>query len=219
MTMAEDTTAAAQDQPDPGAPADAPARDPAQRREHTDPTERSQPIPLFAVALMGAMLLFGVGYIVLAEPPGSPQLGDRRTLADLRPTTALSSGVADGKQLYAANCVACHQASGLGLPGVFPPLDGSEWVRGDGRILANILLHGIEGEIRVLGVLYKGAMPAFKQLSDAQLAAVASHVRTTWSNRAEPIQDALFAQQRQADLRTTPYAGGAALAASAPASP
>lgn len=213
--MPQDTTVAAQDQPD---LRDARPHDPAQRREHTEPTERSQPIPLFAVALMGAMLLFGIGYIALAEPPGPAQLGDRRTLADLRVGAVKLAGSVDGKQSFAANCVPCHQSTGKGLPGVFPPLDGSEWVIGDARVLANILLHGVEGEISVAGSVYKGAMPAFKQLGDAELAALASHVRSAWSNQATPITAALFAQQRQADSRTTPYAGGAALAASVSAS-
>ena len=64
-----------------------------------------------------------------------------------------------------------------GLPGVFPPLDGSEWVNGDARIVANILLHGVSGPIAVKGSNFSGAMPPFAQLSDAELAAVASHVR------------------------------------------
>lgn len=222
--MAEDTTseAPAAEQATPATQAAAQAALTAQRREHADPTESTQPIPLLATAVMVSVLLFGVGYIVLAEPPGTPGLGDRRTLADLRLLPAAvglpagaskEGGKADGKQLYAALCVACHQASGKGLPGVFPPLDGSEWVLGDERIVANILLHGIAGEITVAGVSYQGAMPAFKQLADAELAAVASHVRSQWSNQAAPITAELFAKERQASTRTTPFAGGAELKA------
>ncbi len=211
--MAEDTTAEAGDT---RKTPDLRAHDPAQHREHADPTERSQPIPMLAAAAMLALLIFGVGYILMAEPPGPPQLGDRRTLADLRAGVAAPAGAVDGKQLFTAHCAACHQASGLGLPGVFPPLAGSEWVVGDERVLANILLHGIEGEIIVAGVTYKGAMPAFRQLGDVELAALATHTRAAWSNQAAPVDAALFEQQRRADPRTTPYAGGAALAASAP---
>ncbi len=160
---------------------------------------------------MLAMLAFGAGYIFISDAPGAPELGDRRTLADLRPSTANSSGVVDGKQLYVANCVACHQSSGKGLAGVFPPLDGSEWVVGDERIVANILLHGIDGEISVAGTLYKGNMPPFKQLSDAELAAVASYMRSQWSNKAAALKPDLFERERKASTRTTPYAGGAEL--------
>jgi mono/diheme cytochrome c family protein len=200
--MADDTTS------------QAPAAASAQQREHADPTERSQPIPLLAAVVTVGALLFGVGYFIFAEPPGSPALGDRRTLDDLRAVAGNAAGPAgavDGKQIFTAQCVACHQATGLGLPGVFPPLDGSEWVVGDERIVANILLHGIAGEITVAGVAYKGNMPPFKQLADAELAAVASHVRGAWSNKAAPIKPELFAQERKASSRTTPYAGGAEL--------
>jgi mono/diheme cytochrome c family protein len=185
----------------------------AQQREQVDPTERSQPIPLLAALVTVSVLLFGVGYIVFSDSPGTPALGDRRTLADLSADTAKPAGSVDGKQLYAAQCVACHQASGQGLAGVFPPLDGSEWVIGDERIVANILLHGIAGEITVAGVAYKGNMPPFKQLGDAELAAVASHVRSTWSNKAPPIKPELIAQERKASTRTAPFAGGTELKA------
>jgi mono/diheme cytochrome c family protein len=191
----------------------APAPPSAQQREQVDPTERSQPIPLLAALVTVSVLMFGIGYIVFSDSPGAPTLGDRRTLADLSAGTAKPAGAVDGKQLYAAQCVACHQASGQGLAGVFPPLDGSEWVVGDERIVANILLHGIAGEITVAGTPYKGNMPPFKQLGDAELAAVTSHVRSTWSNKAPPIKPELIAQERKASTRTTPFAGGAELKA------
>lgn len=79
------------------------------------------------------MVLGGAAYILFSEPFGAPGLGDRRTLADLRPAAGAAGGSADGKQVFAGNCASCHQATGKGLPGVFPPLAGSEWVTGEER--------------------------------------------------------------------------------------
>lgn len=77
-----------------------------------------------------------------------------------------------GEKIFAANCAACHQANGQGLPPAFPPLDGSKVVLGpqDGQI--NILLNGKSGT----------AMAAFKHLSDTELAAVITYTRNSWSN-------------------------------------
>ena len=190
-------------------PAPRPVAPPPQAREQHDPSERVQPIPLLVAAITLFMVLAGVGYILVSEPFGASALGDRRTLADLRP--AASTGAVDGKQVFSANCVACHQATGKGLPGVFPPLDGSEWAAGDERVLANILLHGIDGEITVAGNTFKGSMPPFRQLGDAELAAVASYVRSAWSNKAAAVKPELFAAERKAGARTTPFKGGAEL--------
>lgn len=178
----------------------------AQAREHAEPSETNRPMPLIVLVVTLLTVAFGIGYILLSEPLDNSALGDQRTLADLRPAVAHSGKGADGKQLYSANCVACHQASGQGLPGVFPPLDGSEWVTGDERVVANIVLHGIDAEITVAGKTYKGSMPAFGHLSDAELAAVVSHVRSSWSNKAGPLTAEMFAQERTAHPRTTPFA-------------
>ena len=188
-----------------------PAAPPPQAREQSDPTERVQPIPLLVAAITLLMVAAGVLYILVSEPFGASALGDRRTLADLRPAAAGAAGAVDGKQVFAGNCVACHQATGKGLPGVFPPLDGSEWVTGDERVVANILLHGIDGELTVAGNTFKGSMPSFQQLGDAELAAVASYVRSEWSNKAAPIKPEVFAAARKAGARTTPFKGGAEL--------
>jgi mono/diheme cytochrome c family protein len=188
-----------------------PAAAPPQAREQADPSERIQPIPLVVAGFTLAMVLAGALYIAISEPFGYSQFGDRRTVADLRP--AASTGAVDGRQVFAANCVACHQATGKGLPGVFPPLAGSEWVQGDERVVANILLHGIDGEITVAGNAFKGSMPSFRQLSDAELAAVASYVRSDWSNKAAPIKADVFAAERKASARTTPFKGEAELKA------
>jgi mono/diheme cytochrome c family protein len=180
----------------------------AQVREQAEPSEQSQPIPRLFLIFSVLLLMWGAGYIVFSGPFGEPVLGDKRTVADLASPAAGAKGSVNGQQLYTANCVACHQATGKGLPGVFPPLDGSEWVIGDERVMANILLHGVSGDITVMGAVYKGAMPAFKQLSDAELAGVASFVRASWSNKAPAIAPALVEAERKANLRAAPFAGG-----------
>ncbi len=82
---------------------------------------------------------------------------------------------ARGEKIYAANCVACHQPTGKGVPGAFPALDGSKIVLGpqDGQI--EMLLKGKTGT----------AMASFKQLSDTELAAVITYTRNAWGNKAE----------------------------------
>ena len=186
----------------------------AQSREEEDPSERNRPIPLTVSIITLAVVMIGVGYILLSEPFGRADLGDRRTVADLRaPAAGAAVAAVNGKQIFTANCVSCHQATGKGLPGVFPPLDGSEWVAGDERTVVNILLHGVSGELTVMGNTYKGAMPAFKQLSDAELAAVASYVRSEWSNKAGAIKSELFASERKSSARTAPFNGEAELKA------
>ena len=186
----------------------------SQQREEGDPSEYNRPIPTFVSLITLAIVLSGVAYIMLSEPFGQVELGDRRTLADLRPPVAGAAGAAvNGKQVFSANCVACHQASGKGLPGVFPPLDGSEWVAGDERTLVSILLHGVSGELTVMGATYKGAMPSFKQLSNGELAAVVSYIRAEWSNKAGAIKPELFETERKANARSTPFTGNAELKA------
>ena len=191
----------------------------SQQRETAEPSERGQPIPRLVAVITLAVVVIGVLYILLSEPFGRADLGDMRTLTDLRPAAAQPGQAADGQQVFSANCVACHQANGKGLPGVFPPLDGSEWVSGDTRVLANIVLHGVSGEISVAGQTYKGVMPAFGQLGDAELAAVLSHVRSNWSNKSAPIKSDLIAAERKSSNRTTPFAGGDELKALAGKAP
>ena len=188
----------------------------AQQRENEDPEEAVRPMPVAALLVAAAMVIWAVVYILSTEPLTLSQFGDQRTRAELSGPVAAAGGAVDGKALYAAQCAACHQPTGAGLPGVFPPLDGSEWVQGEPRVLANILLHGITGEITVKGNKYQGAMPAFPQLSDAELAGIASFIRGNWSNKAEPLQAELFAKERADGSRTTPFEGEAALKALSP---
>jgi mono/diheme cytochrome c family protein len=185
----------------------------AQEREQRDPAERFRPLPWFVVMLIGAMAMWGLFYIHDMKGNLDSAYGDSRTpgalMASAGAGSASSGAAVDGAQIFAAKCVACHQASGLGLPGVFPPLAGSEWVLGSDKILVQIPLHGITGSVQVKGATYNGAMPVFNTLSDAEIAAVLSYVRSTWGNGAAAVSPATVAAGRKAtESRSTPFASG-----------
>ena len=173
---------------------------PQELRENADPEEAIRPMPWLAAVVAIGMVIFGIVYLLMNPAIERTDLGDMRTVADLRPTAqAAAPGAAvDGGAIFAANCAACHQANGQGLPGVFPPLAGSEWVVGDPKVLANILLHGVSGKIEVAGQSFDGMMPAFAQLSDAEIAGVLTHIRSTWGNQAEAISADFVASVREA---------------------
>lgn len=182
---------------------------PVQNRqsENADPHEQYNPVPRIVIVVILALVAWAVYYIVSAQPNSSPRLGDQRPLSVLAPAPVSAS--VDGKQLYANACVACHQATGQGLPGVFPPLADSEWVKGEPKVLAQLVLHGMNGPITVKGQQYQGAMPAFaEQFSDAELAAVFNFIRHEWGNEAEAVTPELVAEARAASAeRTQPWQG------------
>jgi mono/diheme cytochrome c family protein len=180
-------------------------------RENADPDEGIRPLPWFLVMLLGAMAMWGAFYIYATPSGEDSAYGDQRTVADLRPPVTAVGAVStvNGKQVYGAKCAACHQATGLGVAGVFPPLADSEWVLGDDKRLINILLHGVNGAMVVKGVEYKGAMPAWKSMSDEELAAVMTYIRNDWGNKAPAITaQAVMAQREATASRTGPYNGG-----------
>jgi cytochrome c oxidase subunit 2 len=93
---------------------------------------------------------------------------------DPNKTWTIDEMKARGEKIYAANCVACHQANGKGVPGAFPALDGSAVVNGPKANQINLILNG------------KNAMPAWKSvLSDTDIAAVITYTRNNWSNEAQ----------------------------------
>jgi len=93
-----------------------------------------------------------------------------------------------GAIIYAANCAACHQATGKGVAGAFPPLDGSKVVTGPAAGQVAIVLNGKPGT----------AMPPWTQLSDTDLAAVITYTRNSWGNKTgEAVQPSAIKAARQ----------------------
>jgi mono/diheme cytochrome c family protein len=110
---------------------------------------------------------------------------------------AAELSVADfGKRLY-SNCMSCHQANGRGLPPVYPPLRGSEIVHGDAATLVKIVMHGLEGPIKVDGQTYNQVMPAAPLRTDEEIAAVLTYVRGAWGNTGDAIDTAIVARIRE----------------------
>jgi len=90
----------------------------------------------------------------------------------------LASLAERGEKVYQANCVACHQPTGMGMPPAFPPLSGSKIVNGPKAAQISLVLNGKQGT----------AMAPFKQLSDVELAAVITYTRNHWANKSgEPV--------------------------------
>ena len=182
---------------------------PQASREHPDPHESLNPVPAYLRWGVCLLLAFCVIYIGASRIDTPSSWGDGRTRAELAGVKPAAGGHVDGAATFASSCAACHQATGTGLPGVFPPLAGSEWVNGRDTTVAAIVLNGVTGSLTVKGGTYNGTMPTFKaQLSDDQIAAVLTYVRKQWGNASPPIKPNLVAKVREETKgRTGPFGG------------
>jgi mono/diheme cytochrome c family protein len=97
----------------------------------------------------------------------------------------LKASIENGQQIYLGNCMSCHMENGEGVEGAFPPLIKNEFVNGDVKRLAGIILKGQTGEITVNGKSYNMEMPAQAHLSDEEVADVANYIRNTWGNECK----------------------------------
>lgn len=138
----------------------------------------------------------------LAAPPEPPAAGGAEGQAAGGEAVAV-----DGQAVYEANCASCHQVTGEGAPGAFPPLVGHvpALYNADRSYLIALLLYGLQGEIEVEGQTYNGLMPAWQQLSDEEIAATLNYVSTAWGNEGalqnfEPYEAAEIAAERDVGL-------------------
>ena len=99
------------------------------------------------------------------------------TVVDVNKIFTIDELKTEGEKVYTANCAACHQANGKGLPGAFPALDGSKVANGPKTKHVNIVVNGETGT----------AMAAFKHLSDVDIAAVVTYERNAWGNSTGDI--------------------------------
>ncbi|MCY2959391.1 MAG: DUF1080 domain-containing protein [Planctomycetota bacterium] len=94
-----------------------------------------------------------------------------------------------GRAVYGNVCAACHQPSGLGAPGIAPPLRDSDYALGDAQRAAAIVLAGLHGPIEVAGRAWDLEMPAWNATDD-ELASVLTYLRREWGHTASPVTEA-----------------------------
>jgi len=106
---------------------------------------------------------------------------------------AANTSTGNGQQVYSQNCSSCHQSAGEGNA-VFPPLAHNPVVTGDPVKVITIVKNGLTGKITVNGKTFNGQMPAWKsQLSDGDIAAVITYIRSSWGNHASAVTTAQVA--------------------------
>ena len=115
---------------------------------------------------MAIALALGAGGSAVAADPAGDQVNER----------PVKSEAEAGEAGYLANCAACHQATGTGLAGAFPPLKDSDWIEKDPNAALDAVLAGLNGKITVNGQQYNSVMPAMSHLGDADIAAILNHV-------------------------------------------
>jgi mono/diheme cytochrome c family protein len=107
-----------------------------------------------------------------------------------------SQNVDKGKAVYTKTCIACHQATGAGIPGAFPPLAKSDYLNADVNRAIKQVIKGSNAPITVNGKKYTTAMPA-QALSDQQIADVLTYVYASWGNKKTTITPAMVKAQRK----------------------
>ena len=110
-----------------------------------------------------------------------------------------NSSVQNGKQVYEANCMSCHQEQGEGIAGAFPALSKTGNLADKNR-LVKIILQGMRGPINAKGVKYDGEM-ASVSLTDKETADVINYIRNSWGNKAAMISVADVAAAKKAVVK------------------
>jgi len=97
-----------------------------------------------------------------------------------------------GKKIYNAYCFTCHQPTGLGLPGAFPPLAKSDYlVKNSKDVVIKSVVFGLQGEVTVNGVKYNSVMtPIPPNYTPADIAAVITYVYNSWGNPGGTVTEA-----------------------------
>jgi len=156
-------------------------------------------LPLVILGLMCAAVFFGSIYLAHNSIRFDPLVYNEHASRE-KPGAAKVVALTRaqlGKRVFDTTCITCHQATGLGVPGQYPPLAGSEWAQGPEERVIRIVLHGLNGPITVKGTAFNNVMaPLGTALKDDQIANAISYVRSAWGNTAAEVQPETVAKVR-----------------------
>lgn len=125
---------------------------------------------------------------------GSQTATTTTTTATSATQAPVKTAAVNGATVYQTNCSSCHGADGAGSPGAFPPLAHNPFVTGAAGAVIHVVKNGLSGPVKIGTQTYNGQMPAWKgTLSNDQIAAVLTHIRTSWGNKATPVTSAQVA--------------------------
>jgi mono/diheme cytochrome c family protein len=142
-----------------------------------------------------------------AQSKTKPSTAAKAATASAKPGASAPGAPMGGKTVFTTICLACHQLNGEGIEDKYPPLAGSELTADDDGKIIRIILHGLTGPVEVQGTTFDGLMPPWgPTLKDAEIAAVATYVRSAWGNKAAPVTTARVTAIRAATrTRKTPW--------------
>jgi len=162
-------------------------------REQQLPEEGNERGPWWLYAIIICTFAFGFFYMGLyfGEFSAEPHLlytTDEPTREQPAEEPEELSKMELGEKVYGRVCQTCHQANGKGVQGAFPSLHNAPLVTGSSQKLIALVLHGLQGKLEREDAIYNGVMPPWKdELSDEQVAAVATYVRQQFENNASEV--------------------------------
>ena len=153
------------------------------------PTHQAQALVAYLLSLKQAPLASeGANTLAGATTETASAAAANRGAGTVPASGTGAAQIEHGQTLFTANCAACHQASGEGLPGVFPPLKGNGAVNdADPTLHIHTVLYGAHG-LAIGGVAYPSVMPPFgPQLTDQDVADLIDYERSAWGNHGRPV--------------------------------
>jgi len=165
--------------------------------EPAEPTAGPAGVPIWLILLLGLLLFSGMIYVDAHGAWFNPEVFEPFTSYEKvllsQPYDPEAAFGAMGESTFNKSCALCHQASGLGKEGQFPPLAGSDWLLAPGpNRIGRIVLNGLSGPIRVqaangLVSLNASMAPLGGTYSDEEVAAALTYARRQWGNNASKI--------------------------------